>query len=92
VPWIKEHRALEPNRSRILKLDIPVYLFHGSYDANCPVEGVIQIQKKAQELNKQNIHVAIIPECDHTLDFLSWVVTKSVPEGLKTLFDCIEIF
>lgn len=92
LPWIKEHRALEPNRSRILKLDIPVYLFHGSDDGNCPVEGIVQIQKEAQELHKQNIHVFIIPECDHTLEFLGWVVTKSIPEGLKTLFDCIEKF
>jgi hypothetical protein len=90
--WIKEHRTLEPNRSRIMKLDIPVYLFHGTYDANCPVEGVIQIQKNAQELNKENIHVFIFQDHDHSLEFLSWVVRKSLPEGLKTLFEEIGKF
>jgi pimeloyl-ACP methyl ester carboxylesterase len=88
--WIKEHRSLEANKLRIMKLDIPVYLFHGSYDANCPVDGIIQIQNKAKELNKENIHVFIFPEHDHTLEFLSWVVRKSLPEGLKKLFDEIE--
>jgi pimeloyl-ACP methyl ester carboxylesterase len=88
--WIKEHRSLEANKLRIMKLDIPVYLFHGTCDANCPVDGIIQIQKRAQELNKENIHVFIFPDHDHTLEFLSWVVRKSLPEGLKTLFDEIE--
>ena len=90
--WIKEHRSLEPNKTRILRLDLPVYLFHGSDDANCPVEEIIQIQKKALELNKKNIHVFIFPAHDHSLEFLSWVVRKSLPDGLKTLFEEIEKF
>ncbi len=90
--WIKEHHSLEPNKTRILNLDLQVYLFHGSDDANCPVEGVIQIQKKAHELNKQNLHVFIFPDHDHTLEFLSWVFRKSLPDGLKTLFEEIEKF
>lgn len=88
--WIKEHQAIEPNKKRILKLDLPVYLFHGTYDANCPVEGIIQLQKEAQELNKNNIHVFIIPGSDHTLEFLGWVVMKTLPDGLKILFEEIE--
>jgi len=88
--WIKEHQFLEPSITRILRLDLPTYLFHGSNDANCPVEGIIQMQKKAHELNKQNIHVFIFPDHDHTLGFLSWVVRKSLPDGLKTLFEEVE--
>jgi len=90
--WIKEHRNIEPNSTRILKLDLPVYLFHGSDDANCRVEGIIQIHKNAKELNKQNIHVFIFPDHDHSLEFISWVVRKTLPEGLKTLFEEIEKF
>jgi pimeloyl-ACP methyl ester carboxylesterase len=92
TPWIKEHRTLEPNKARIMKLELPVYLFHGSDDANCPVEGIMQIQKEAQEKNKRNIRVFIFPGHDHTLEFLGWVVTKSLPDGLKALFQEIENF
>lgn len=90
--WINEHRSLEPNKTRILKLDLPIYLFHGSDDANCPVSGILQIQNDARELNKENIHVFIFQDHDHTLEFLVWVVRNSLPLGLKTLFDEIENF
>lgn len=88
--WIEEHRDLEPNRTRILKLDLPVYIFHGEYDANCPVAGIREIERKARELGKDNIRVFIFPEHDHTLEFLAWVVRKSMPPGLRTLFDELE--
>lgn len=70
APWIKEHRTIEPNRTRILRLDLPVYLFHGTDDANCPVEGIRELQKKAQELQRRNIHVFTFADHDHSLEFL----------------------
>ncbi len=90
--WIDEHRALEPTRTRILRLDMPVFLFHGVDDANCPVEGVVEIQQRARELEKTNIHVFTFPEHDHSLEFLAWVVRRSMPDGLKTLFDQADKF
>ena len=92
APWIKEHRTIEPNSTRILKLDLPVYLFHGTDDANCPVEGIRELQKRAQESNRRNIHVFVFPGHDHSLEFLGWVVSKSLPDGLRTMFDEIERF
>ena len=92
APWIKEHRAIEPNRTRILRLDLPIYLFHGTDDASCPVEGVVELQRRAQELEKRNIHVLVFPNHDHSLEFLGWVVTRSLPDGLKAVFDAIERF
>lgn len=90
--WIREHSNIEPNKTRILKLEIPVYLFHGSNDANCSVEKIIQLQKKAQQLDKKNIHFYIFQDHDHTLEFLSWVINKSLPVGLRTFFEQIEKF
>ncbi len=88
--WIKEHKNLEPNISRILRLDIPVFIFHGENDANCPVTGVIEIRNKAEKLGKDNIHVFTFPEHDHSLEFLAWVIRDSIPDGLKALFDKSE--
>jgi pimeloyl-ACP methyl ester carboxylesterase len=92
APWLKEHRSLESNRARILRLDLPVFMFHGTADANCPVAGIAQLQKRALELNRRNIQVFIFPEHDHSLDFIGWVVTKTLPAGLQALFEQIEKF
>jgi len=88
--WLAEHRAVEPNKTRILRLDIPVYIFHGTNDDHCSVDGILQIQKNAQELKKSNIQVFIFPGHDHSLEFLSWAIRDSMPEGLKALFDQVE--
>lgn len=90
--WINEHCTIEPNKKRILRLDIPVYLFHGVNDNNCSVEGIRKIQIRAQELKKTNIHVFIFPEHNHSLEFLAWVVKKSMPIGLESMFDQVEQF
>lgn len=90
--WIKEHRALEPNRTRILRLDIPVFLFHGENDANTPVEGILEMQREARLRNRNNIRFFIFPDHDHSLEFLSWVVRKTIPEGLRVLFEEAEAF
>ena len=90
--WIEEHRTIEPNSTRLMKLNLPVYLFHGTHDANCPVEGLLRMQQLAAEKNKSNIHVFIFPEHDHTLEFLTWVVQRSMPDGVKAIFHEVEKF
>jgi len=84
--WIDEHRQMVPNRERILNLDIPVFIFHGEDDANCPVTGIRALKDSAETAGKDNIHVYIFPEHDHSLEFLAWVVRKEMPEGLAKLF------
>jgi pimeloyl-ACP methyl ester carboxylesterase len=90
--WIAEHRAIEPNKERILRLNIPIFIFHGVNDDHCPVEGILHLQKRAQELKKDNIRVFVFPDHDHSLEFLSWIFQKSIPEGLKALFDQVDQF
>jgi len=90
VQWITEHHKLEPNKTRLLNLDIPVYVFHGSDDANAPVEGILKIEKAAKKINKNNLHFFVFQESNHSLDFPAWVVRDSIPHGLKKLFDQVE--
>src|SRR6056297_269159 len=90
VPWITEHRKLEPNKTRLLRLDIPVYIFHGSDDANAPVNGILKLEKKAKDLKKNNLHIFVFQESNHSLDFPVWVLRDSIPPGLRTLFDKAE--
>jgi pimeloyl-ACP methyl ester carboxylesterase len=88
--WIAEHQTIEPNKKRLLRLDIPIFIFHGVNDNHCPVDGILQIQKTAQELKKENIRVFVFPSHDHSLEFLFWAIRNSMPDGLKTLFDQVE--
>ncbi len=88
--WIKEHRDIEPNRERILKLNLPVYIFHGEDDANCSVSGIWTLKKTAEAQGKDNIHIFTFPEHDHSLEFLTWVIAKQLPEGLQKVFETAE--
>ncbi|MBD3401383.1 hypothetical protein GF420_00690 [candidate division GN15 bacterium] len=88
--WIKEHRTLAPNSERILSLDIPVYLFHGEEDANCPVEGIRRLKERAGVTGKTNIHVYTFAEHDHSLEFLAWAIHGAMPEGLQRLFETAD--
>jgi hypothetical protein len=88
--WIQQHREVEPNGTRIPRLDLPVFLFHGTDDANCPVQGVIDIGNTARERGRTNLRTFIVPDHDHSLEFVSWAVSGSLPEGLKILFDQVE--
>ncbi len=90
--WIQQHQNVEPNRTRIPRLDLPVYLFHGTDDANCPVQGVIDIGNSARERGRTNLRISIVPDHDHSLEFVSWAVTGNLPEGLRILFDQVERF
>ena len=88
--WIRQHQKVEPNRTRIPRLDLPVFVFHGTDDANCPVQGAIDIGNRARERGRTNLRTFIVPDHDHSLEFLSWAVTATLPEGLKILFGEVE--
>ena len=88
--WITEHRAIEPNRTRILRLDLPVYIFHGEDDANAPVIGILEIKEEAEKIKKPNLHFHIFPGNDHSLEFLSWVIKGAIPPGIKMLIEQVE--
>jgi len=72
------------------RLDLPVFLFHGTDDANCPVQGVIDIGNRAGERGRMNIRALVVPDHDHSLEFLSSAVTGTLPEGPKILFGEVE--
>jgi len=88
--WIKEHLDLVSNRERILKLNVPVYIFHGDDDANCSVTGILDLKETVRAEGKDNIHVFTFPEHDHSLEFLAWAIRKEMPDGLKKLFETAE--
>jgi hypothetical protein len=67
-----------------------VFPVHGTDDANCPVQGVIDIGNTVRERGRTNLRTFIVPDHDHSLEFVSRAVSGSLPAGLKILFDQVE--
>ncbi|MCM3872450.1 MAG: alpha/beta fold hydrolase [Pyrinomonadaceae bacterium] len=88
--WLKEHFALEANKDRLLRLRIPIYIFHGASDANVPVEGVYDLRARFDKAKKKNLHEYIFERHDHDLNYLNWVMKKEMPEGIRGMFEVSE--
>lgn len=89
--WMKAHFALEANKTRLLRIDIPIYIFQGIDDANAPVEGVFEIKKKFSEAGKTNLHCYTFEGHDHDLNYTAWPYRQIIPEGLNKLFNTAEV-
>ncbi len=88
INWFRQHFALEPNKTRLLRLDIPLYIFHGTDDANVPVEGVYDLQARFKASGKTNLKPYVFEKHNHDLNFLDWRTDKKWPEGYRKMFEC----
>lgn len=87
IGWLKKHFELEPNKSRLLRVDVPIYVFHGTEDANVPVETVYELEQSFKDKGKTNLKVFVFDKHNHDLNLNDWFVTKSFSEGLQKIFD-----
>ena len=85
--WIKAHDALEPNSSRMLRLDIPIFIFQGTHDANTSVAGVHDIDRRFKEAGKKNLSIHTFKYYDHDLNFAQWVVRGTESEGISKMLE-----
>jgi fermentation-respiration switch protein FrsA (DUF1100 family) len=69
----------------MLRIYIPVYIFHGIDDGNVPVEGVYDIQSKFIQNNKTNLKCFIFEGHNHDLNYLDWPYQKAISEGLNSI-------
>lgn len=90
--WFKTHFQLEPNKSRLLRLNLPIYIFHGTCDANVPVEGVYDIEERFRIMGKKNLTVYIFEGHNHDLNFEDWLVKKKWSEGMLKIFEMAVMF
>lgn len=87
IGWFREHFALEPNKTRLLRVDVPIYVFHGQEDANVPAESVYDLEVRFKTCNKPNLKTFVFDKHNHDLNFEDWLKTKECPEGLKKIFE-----
>jgi pimeloyl-ACP methyl ester carboxylesterase len=85
--WLKEYFALEPNKTRLPRLDLPIYVFHGEDDANVSVAGVLDLQARFAQKGKTNLQCFVFKGHDHDLNYMLWPVKKTIPEGIRKIFD-----
>ena len=84
--WFKSHFELEANKTRLLRLNIPVHVFHGTQDANVPVENVYDLQERFEICNKRNLTIHVLEKHDHDLNFVDWLIHKKWSEGFRQIF------
>ncbi len=87
--WFQAHRKLAPNRETMLTLDLPIYIFHGTEDANCSVEGVYAIDKSFTEHGKTNLLSRTYEGYDHDLLYTLYVLHGTMPTAFEDLFQTI---
>lgn len=90
--WFKKHFELEANKTRLVRLDIPIHIFHGTEDANVPVESVYDLQERFEVCNKRNLTIHVLEKHDHDLNFADWLIHKEWSEGFQQLFNCARTF
>lgn len=88
--WLKAHFQLEANKTRLLRLKMPIYIFHGMDDGNVPIEGVYDIQSRFKEAGRINLHCKFFEGHDHDLNYLAWPFNHQVSEGLNAIFEASE--
>lgn len=91
IRWLKEHFQLEANKTRLLRIDVPIYIFHGIEDANVPVEGVYDIQSRFRQANKTNLKCFIFEGHNHDLNYLDWPFEHRISKGLNSVFNVSEL-
>lgn len=88
--WFHAHNNLEPNKTRMLKLDIPIYIFHGTEDANTSIEGVYDLERRFKENKKHNLTCYYFRGHNHDLNYTDWPLKGSISSGFKKIFETIE--
>ncbi|MBK5721181.1 alpha/beta hydrolase [Dysgonomonas sp. Marseille-P4677] len=84
--WFKSHFELEPNKTRLLRLTIPIHVFHGEEDANVPIESVYDLQARFDMCNKTNLTIHTFKKHNHDLNFQDLLIHKKWSEGFEKIF------
>lgn len=90
INWLNEHFQTEANKSRMLRLNLPIYIFHGIEDSNTAIEGVEDIKQRFNSLGKSNLKCYTFKGHNHDLNFIQWVKKNQIPDGIAKIFEITE--
>ena len=89
--WFSEHYKLACNNDLLPTLDLPIYIFHGTLDGFCDVQGVYRIRDIFAKLGKSNLSVNIFDNHGHGLESSDSSDGK-ISDGIKSLLKAIYKF
>ncbi|BAK97406.1 hypothetical protein OBV_02080 [Oscillibacter valericigenes Sjm18-20] len=90
--WLSGHAQLDANKVRLLKLNIPVNIFHGVYDQNVPVQGIYSIFDSYGANEKANLRAFVFDDNDHDLNYMLYPMSGIISAGLEQIFDeCAKV-
>lgn len=87
--WFKDHFNIGKTEDILVNLTIPIHIFHGNNDLNCPVSGVIDVENRFHQLKKENLTIHIYDNHDHDLNFMQWLTTGEMSEGIRGIYEIL---
>ena len=69
-----------------------LYIFQGEDDANIPISDLDKIREDFKKWGKSNLHIFTFPKHDHDLNYLQYIFTGVIPDGLQCVFDIAYLF
>ncbi len=87
--YLKEEWDRPSNSATLLKLDIPIAIFHGTHDGSVAVEGARAAEEAFKRANQKNLTVNIFERTNHDLNFGDYLVNGEVPEAFAAMFDYV---
>ena len=90
--WCKEHFALPDIAIIMRSVNVPIYIFQGEDDANIPISDIDKLRDDFKKWRKSNLHIFTFPKHDHDLNYLQYIFTGIIPNGLQCVFDTAHLF
>lgn len=88
--WFDAHKIMPANFTILPFVDIPIHIIHGTFDQNARVEGVYEIKELFERLGKENLTISVQEGYDHDLNYMDYIYTGEIPEGLAEIFTAAE--
>ena len=87
--WFQEHFDLRSNMEMLTELDLPIYIFHGTLDANVYVGHVRELEDRLREMGRTNVVINIFLGHGHDLNFGLEVFLGEISDGIQAIFDAV---
>jgi hypothetical protein len=89
--WIKDHFSRDELFTYMKNLKMPIGIFHGTLDINCPVKGVAKLETECKKLKMHNVLFRYFEDYDHDLNLHLYYSEKTIPQSYKEIIDFIKI-
>ncbi len=88
--WFDAHKMMPTNKEVLPFIDTPIHIIHGTFDQNARVEGVYAVKVLFEQLGKENLTISVYEGYNHDLNYMDYVFTGEIPEGLAEIFTAAE--